>query len=500
MREFVQEVDHDEGLTRKRMKTPQDPALDKAMFTWFVQERVDGVPVSGPLLQARAVEMNQALHGPSSTFKCSNGWLQRWKQRHAVREVKISGEIRSADVEAAEAFLPKLQELVEDLDLSPDQVYNADETGLYYKMVPDRTLATTKDTTATHGFKQRKDRITLLLTTNWAGTHKLKPLCIGKYARPRCLQHVNMTTLPVLYTHSKNAWMTGSLFQKWFDQDFVPAVRQHLRSQGLEPKAVLLLDNCPAHPPQDSLTSRDGKIRVFYLPKNTTAQIQPMDQGIIATTKQHYRKEMMRRILNEDTTLLDFVKSLSMKDVFYLVGKAWSAIQERSICATWDKALGDPFRRQEDSQDTDDDEDDEDFLGFSQEEINSAAEKTFAAVQRERCFKEFVTTWAALDDNEPTSATMTIEEIAADSRESEDEQDEEAAPDPTPDSTPAPTPAPAVLSTEEAITMQNTLLHYYESQGDLVDILNTQAALGRLKKRQATYKKQTKMTDIFKRV
>lgn len=491
LREFVTEVDEDVGLTRKRVKTAQDPALDKAMFTWFVQGRTTGAPISGPLLQAKAAEVHEALNGDKdSNFKCSKGWVTRWKKRHGVRQVRITGEIRSADVAAAEAFLPKLQEIVEENDLSPEQVYNADETGLYHRMLPDRTLATNTDTTASHGYKQRKDRVTLLLATNWAGSHKLKPLCIGKFARPRCLQHVNMSQLPVIYTNSKNAWMTAAIFQKWFTDDFVPAVRQHLLRQGLEPTAILLLDNCPAHPPAETLTSKDGKIRVVYLPKNTTALIQPMDQGLIATLKQNYRKEMMRQILMEDNTLLDFIRTLSVKDVFFLVGKAWAAIQEKAVRATWDKALGDPFNHQEDNEGDSSEEEDEDFLGFTPEEINTAAEKTFAAVQRENTFKQFVAAWAAMDDDEPTSAYMTTEEVVADAKtaEQEEEEDEE---EPT---------LVTQISTEEAIAMQTSLLHYYEAHGDAVDTLNTQAALGRLKKRQATFKKQTRITDLFKRV
>jgi hypothetical protein len=44
---------------------------------------------------------------------------------------------------------------------------------------------------------------------------------------------------------------------------------------------VLLLDHCPAHPSADVLKSKDGKIKAMFLPTNTTALIQPMDQGII---------------------------------------------------------------------------------------------------------------------------------------------------------------------------------------------------------------------------
>jgi hypothetical protein len=48
-----------------------------------------------------------------------------------------------------------------------------------------------------------------------------------------------------------------------------------------EEKALLLLDHCPVHPSVDDLKLKDGKIKVMFLPKITTALIQLMAQGII---------------------------------------------------------------------------------------------------------------------------------------------------------------------------------------------------------------------------
>ncbi|XP_029439956.1 protocadherin gamma-A4-like [Rhinatrema bivittatum] len=74
----------------------------------------------------------------------------------------------------------------------------------------------------------------------------------------------------------------------------------HLKKKNLEPNALLLLDNCPAHPPVDSLVSCDGKIKVSYLLKNTISKIQPLDQSIITTFKMHYRKILIKRIVEEE--------------------------------------------------------------------------------------------------------------------------------------------------------------------------------------------------------
>jgi hypothetical protein len=41
----------------------------------------------------------------------------------------------------------------------------------------------------------------------------------------------------------------------------------------------------PAHPSAEVLKSKDGKIRAMFPPKNSTALIQPKDEGIIELLK-----------------------------------------------------------------------------------------------------------------------------------------------------------------------------------------------------------------------
>ena len=191
IRSFVDEVDSDVGLARKRARGPENPVLDQATYEWFSEQRAAGVPVSGPLIISQATLISREITGDDSTPEVTRGWLDR-KARHGVRCIRIAGEIRSSDAEAAEAFLPEIQKVVESEGLVPDQIWNTDETGLYWRMTPDRTLAARADTTASHGHKQAKERVTVLLTTNWAGTHKPTPLVIGKSRSPRCFHHVNM--------------------------------------------------------------------------------------------------------------------------------------------------------------------------------------------------------------------------------------------------------------------------------------------------------------------
>jgi len=135
------------------------------------------------------------------------------------------------------------------------------------------------------GRKKSKDRVTVGACANVTGNIKLPLLFIGKAARPRCFSRVDMRNLPVVYKSQKNAWVNTNIFSEWFHNYFVPHVQEKLRERGKEPRALLVLDNCSAHPDQDLLISQDGKVKASFLPPNVTSLIQPMDQGVLESLK-----------------------------------------------------------------------------------------------------------------------------------------------------------------------------------------------------------------------
>ena len=68
----------------------------------------------------------------------------------------------------------------------------------------------------------------------------------------------------------------------------------------LEPKAVLLLDNCSAHPNEEELISADGKVVAKFLPPNVTSLIQPMDQGVMVSIKHWYLRKILEELVLQD--------------------------------------------------------------------------------------------------------------------------------------------------------------------------------------------------------
>jgi hypothetical protein len=83
----------------------------------------------------------------------------------------------------------------------PDcDIFNMDETGLFWKLTPNRTLATEGGS----GGKKNKDRVTLALTTNGDGTKKLDLWVIGKSKNPRCFKNINRKLLRIEYRNNKS--------------------------------------------------------------------------------------------------------------------------------------------------------------------------------------------------------------------------------------------------------------------------------------------------------
>ena len=70
----------------------------------------------------------------------------------------------------------------------PNCVYNADESGLFFKILPEYTLNVSSE--RAHGNVKPKDRITVLFCCNADGSHKIVPYVIGSAKQPRCFSGI----------------------------------------------------------------------------------------------------------------------------------------------------------------------------------------------------------------------------------------------------------------------------------------------------------------------
>ncbi|XP_046659158.1 tigger transposable element-derived protein 6-like [Homalodisca vitripennis] len=194
----------------KKAKKGELQDVEEAIIKWLKQCRDKNVPVGGPILQEKPQQFAEQLG--HADFRASNGWLDRFKKRHEISFKKICGESVAVNVVTCEDWKAKLPDLIR--GYNADDIYNADETGLVFKCLPDKTLTFKRD--PCNRGKNSQDRLTVLLCNSSSGTDKLKPLVIGKSNKPRCFK--NVSTLPTDFKANNKVWINREVFDGWLKQ------------------------------------------------------------------------------------------------------------------------------------------------------------------------------------------------------------------------------------------------------------------------------------------
>lgn len=273
----------DIDLKSKRTRALAFPAVDEALANWVLQCQAKRVMLSGDLIKARAKRFATLSGIPDDQLlSFSNGWLQAFQGRHGFKQVSAHGESGSVNSEEIPAQRDAIREHLKGVPLA--DIYNMDETGLFYCLAPDKTIAQRQ----VEGSKKSKTRVTVALMCNADGSDKREPFIIGHAKKPRCFQKKTGDQLGFYYRSNLKAWMTGVLFREWLCE-----LDNDMRAQ--KRNIVLLLDNASAHTTHDMELK---SVTVVFLPPNTTAKLQPMDAGIIASFKRRYRHHQLEHALD----------------------------------------------------------------------------------------------------------------------------------------------------------------------------------------------------------
>jgi hypothetical protein len=235
------------------------------------------------------------------------------------------------DIQKEEKRVAKKKKVADDAALkkairNAADIYNADESSLFYKALPQGTLAVRGDNPS--GGKHQKERLTILFLCNQDGSDK-KAFVVGKCAKPRAFK--NVSNLPLPYYHNKKAWMTCELWSR--------ILSEFDRKLQMEHREILLFaDNATCH---TLVNVQLTNIKVLFLPPNTTSLIQPLDQGIIKNVKVKYRQQLMRKqlsILEGGESVNEFYKQITILTAINMLKCALLQLQSTTIQNCFRKA------------------------------------------------------------------------------------------------------------------------------------------------------------------
>ena len=192
---------------RQRLREGTFANLDQAMFKWLLVVRSRDVAVSALVFKIKATEFAEKIN--VENFKASDGWLDRWKKRFNVSFKTVSGESNACTDEMVASWeQTTLSAILPKYDLN--QIYNADEFGLFYRAQPNKSLHLRNENCV--GGKHSKLRLTGLTAADAVG-EKLPLFVIGRSKKPRCFKHIKH--LPCRYRSQKKSWMDSILFEEW---------------------------------------------------------------------------------------------------------------------------------------------------------------------------------------------------------------------------------------------------------------------------------------------
>ena len=228
-------------------------------------------------------------HEVQGMKKCnfSEAWARKIARTNGWNSKALHGEAGSVDVETAMPKIREIRKLITEYEL--DNVYNMDETGLFFKCLPNRSYVKKEDSKDARGTKlmKAKDRVTVYVCTNATGTDKMPLSIIGKSKNPRCFEKRKKK---LKYYSQRRARSDKVTFTKWWNS-FLDYIRMKTTK-----KVLLLLDNCGPH--GEELIDPRGQVKVVFLPPNCTSMFQPMDAGVIAMLKKNYRYALLLRMLD----------------------------------------------------------------------------------------------------------------------------------------------------------------------------------------------------------
>ncbi|KAF0729976.1 Uncharacterized protein FWK35_00029960, partial [Aphis craccivora] len=151
------------GKTQKRVVSVGYEQTERDLYRWFINCRSKSLPISEPIIQTEATKLAEKLG--ISDFKASNGWLDRFKRRHNIICKQINEEANDVNQDTVENWKRKLLVLIKEYEAK--DIYNANETGLFFRGIPTKSL------------------------------------------------NMNIASLPVTWKSNKKAWMTAEIIEQW---------------------------------------------------------------------------------------------------------------------------------------------------------------------------------------------------------------------------------------------------------------------------------------------
>ncbi len=113
----------------------------------------------------------------------------------------------------------------------------------------------------------------------------------GRARRPRCFGRMDAEEFSIYYEVRGNGWMNSAKFHRWLLRVDTYVYRTPGR------RVLLFIDNASVHGSIDNIPQLHN-VCIEFLPERTTSILQPLDFGVIACIKKHYKQKFSQKAMD----------------------------------------------------------------------------------------------------------------------------------------------------------------------------------------------------------
>ncbi|KAF7690724.1 Tigger transposable element-derived protein 4 [Cucumispora dikerogammari] len=195
-------------IKKKNRTSGKFHVIESSLLGFIKSCNEHSLPINSQIIREKALEISKCIG--TTGFLASEGWFNMFKSRNKLKVMSTNGSEalvnQNTTPDWRQQVLPEILQ-----NYRPENVYNADETGLYFELLPNKSICLAGASGRFH--KDSKLRVTLPLCVNYTGQTKLTPLVVGKSRNPRCFKGVK--SLPIVYYSNSSSWMTSKIFNNW---------------------------------------------------------------------------------------------------------------------------------------------------------------------------------------------------------------------------------------------------------------------------------------------
>jgi hypothetical protein len=276
-----------DGVGKMGRTLALDQQTENSLVKYCIYMAQKGFPLTRKILGVLALQSikQMKVKNPFSEAGPSRKWVRSFLKRHTLQlslrtPDHVDGGRAALNQVEVDQFFNILQSVYDDHpNITSAQVYNCDETGFSAKETTKVKVIAKKGQKRVYLQQVKFTGHTTVLMAASAAGDVLPPFVIHQESCPSDA----LSSAPSGWKadSSKSGWITTNLFQKWFEEVFIPNCTNKAKP------ALLLMDNHVSHLSATMIDlANKHNIILLCLPPHSSHILQPLDKGYFNLLKQ----------------------------------------------------------------------------------------------------------------------------------------------------------------------------------------------------------------------